>query len=59
MLHELEHPWKFRHSLFNIVCFKIQIPYWKLKFKYKYHGSYQEAIKHENIWKRYEPRKMD
>ena len=28
---------------FNIVCFKAQIPYWKLLFKYKYHSSYKEA----------------
>ena len=50
--------WKFKHwffinqpSKFNILCFKIQIPYWKLLFKYKYHSNYREAELGE--WKKY------
>ena len=49
--------WKIRHSFprrFNEFCFKVQIPYWKLLFKYKYHSNYREAELGE--WKRYHKR---
>jgi hypothetical protein len=39
--------WKLKISIpskFNEICFKLQIPYWKLLFKYKYHGNYSEAV---------------
>jgi len=35
--------WK-ADGIVNKACFKIQIIYWKLLFKYKYHNSYQEAV---------------
>ena len=34
------------NSIVNMACFKLQIPYWKLLFKYKYHSSYKELHKY-------------